>query len=96
MPGGSELVIHAKPRAARSEVLGVRCTASDGESLEVRLAALPVDGAANAELLRTLAGALAIPVSRLRPARGASGRLKRVGIQGLTPAEVRARLALEA
>ena len=94
MHQGSELRIRAKPRAARSAVAGVRASGPEGEVLEVRLAAPPVDGAANTELLRLLSEALAIPRRDLRLARGASGRLKRVLIHGLEPAEVRARLGV--
>ncbi|MGO8968359.1 MAG: DUF167 domain-containing protein [Myxococcaceae bacterium] len=90
--GGSELLVRAKPRASRSEVLGIRSTVSTGEVLEVRLAAPPVDGAANAELLGTLARALGIPQRDLQLAHGAKGRSKRVRIMGLAPAEVLSRL----
>ncbi|MGO9831932.1 MAG: DUF167 domain-containing protein [Myxococcaceae bacterium] len=96
VPGGSELLIRAKPRSSRSEVLGVRSTPSAGEVLEVRLTAPPVDGAANAELLSTLSQALGIPQRDLRLAQGAAGRTKRVRITGLAPAEVRTRLRLQA
>jgi len=83
--------VWAKPRAARSEVRTVRNSA-DGEALEVRLAAPPVEGAANTELLAVLAQALAVPVRNIQLVQGAKGRLKRVRIQGLSPEEVRARL----
>ena len=92
--GGSELRIRAKPRASRSEVLGVRSTPSEGEVLEVRLKAPPVDGAANAELLSTLGRLLGIPHQDLQLAHGAKGRSKRVRIMGLAPAEVLSRLRL--
>ena len=88
------MLVRAKPRASRSEILGVRPTPPEGEVLEVRLAAPPVDGAANAELLRLLSEALGIPKRDLQLSQGLSARLKRVLIQGLEPAEVRARLRL--
>jgi len=72
-------------------VVGVRASPA-GDVLEVRLAAPPVDGAANAELLATLARALGIAGRDLELASGATGRMKRVRIAGLTPAEVLARL----
>ena len=62
--------------------------------LEVRLAAPPVDGAANTELLSVLSEALGIPRRDLELAQGASGRRKRILIRGLEPTEVRARLRL--
>ena len=50
MPGELRLKVRVKPRASKSRVLGTR----DGV-LEVAVAAPPVDGAANEELVRTLA-----------------------------------------
>ena len=94
MEGGSELLIRAKPRASRSEVLGVRRSPS-GEALEVRVAAPPVDGAANTELLATLSRALGVPGRDLELARGEASRMKRVRVRGLGPAEVVARLHLK-
>lgn len=55
-----------------------------------------MDGAANAELLATLARALRIPLRELKLLSGASGRMKRVRIEGLAPAEVLARLGMAA
>lgn len=92
--GGSELRVWAKPRASRSEVLGVRSASNEGEVLEVRLAAPPVDGAANAELLALLARALGIPRRAVELVQGAAGRMKRVRVDGLSPDEVLARLSL--
>jgi uncharacterized protein (TIGR00251 family) len=83
--------VWAKPRASRSEILGVRTSAA-GAALEVRLAAPPVQGAANLELLGLLAPTLHIPRRQLQLIHGASGRPKRVRIQGLTPEDVLSRL----
>lgn len=80
--------VWAKPNARKSAVTGVR----DG-ALEVRLAAAPVDGAANEELVTFLAGRLGVPRGRVRLVRGTSSRAKRVQIDGLRVEEVRARLA---
>jgi uncharacterized protein (TIGR00251 family) len=79
--------VHARPRAKKSRVLGVR----EGR-LDVSLAAPPVDGAANEELVATLAKALGVPKSRVSLVRGESGRTKLVEVRGLTLDEVRARL----
>ena len=68
-------------RAALSEVIGEH----DG-ALRVRVAAAPVDGAANRELIRTLAATFGIPVSRIEIMRGHSGKLKTVSIGGLSAA----------
>lgn len=64
---------------------------ADG-TIRVRLAAPPVDGAANTALLRVLADALNIPRSRLAIASGATGRRKRITIEGVGVEELHARL----
>jgi uncharacterized protein (TIGR00251 family) len=48
--GAVVLVLHVQPGAKRTEVAGVH-----GDALKIRLAAPPVDGKANAELVRFLA-----------------------------------------
>ncbi len=83
-----DLRVFAKPRASRSRVLGVR----EG-ALEVALAAPPVDGAANQELLATLARALNVPKRQLELMRGDTSKHKLVRVQGLAAGEVRERLA---
>jgi uncharacterized protein (TIGR00251 family) len=84
------LEVRAKPRAKKSAIVGVR----DGV-LHVSLAAPPVDGAANAELVTLLADALLVPRSRVRIARGEGGRNKLVAVTGISEGDVRARLAGE-
>ena len=48
---GVRLAIQVQPRASRTELAGIH-----GDALRIRLAAPPVDGAANEELIRFLAG----------------------------------------
>jgi uncharacterized protein (TIGR00251 family) len=79
--------VRAKPNAKRSAIAGVR----EG-ALEVRLAALPVDGAANDELVAVLASALGVPRRDVHLVQGASSRIKRVEVSGLCIEEVRTRL----
>jgi uncharacterized protein YggU (UPF0235/DUF167 family) len=55
----------------------------DGGVLRVRVAAPPVDGAANASLLRLLAAELGVAPSDLRLVAGASSRRKIVEVEGL-------------
>jgi uncharacterized protein len=52
--------------------------------LKIRVAAPPVDGAANDELIRFLARSLSIPSTSLQIYSGASGRHKRVLVKGAT------------
>src|SRR5262245_16148942 len=54
--GGVRFEVRAKPRAKKSAVMGVKAGA-----LWVSLAAPPVDGAANAELVSLLAAQLGVP-----------------------------------
>ena len=81
------LSVRVKPRASRSRLLRV-----DGSTLEVSLAAPPVDGAANAALLELLAEALGLRVSALRLVLGRASKHKVVEVSGLSAAEVAARL----
>lgn len=85
--GGSLLRIHVQPRASRTEVAG-----RHGDALKVRLKSPPVDGAANEELLRFLAGMLEVPRATLSLVRGGSSRAKTIQVTGLDPAAVLGRL----
>ena len=80
--------VHAKPRAKKSAVVGVH-----GDALDVSIAAPPVDGAANDELVRFLAKAIGVPKSAVAVVRGESSRNKLVEVQGVAAEDVRARLA---
>ena len=82
------LSIYVQPRAARTEVAG-----QHGEAIKIRVAAPPVDGAANEELVRFLAERLGTPRSAVTIVSGATSRTKRVRISGMTDAEAISRLA---
>jgi uncharacterized protein (TIGR00251 family) len=69
------LNISVSPNAKRTEVVGWH----DG-ALRIRLAAPPVDGAANEALRKWLAKALKLPQSKVELLRGASGRRKQWSI----------------
>jgi len=87
--GGVTLRVRVQPRAARDELKGER-----GGALVVRLTAGPVDGEANAALVRFLARRLGRPPSAFRLVRGAASRDKVLRLDGATVPAVRA--ALEA
>jgi uncharacterized protein (TIGR00251 family) len=53
-------------------------------SLRVRVAAPPVDGAANEELVRTLARALNVPARDVEITSGHTSKLKHVRVRGVT------------
>lgn len=75
--------VRAQPRASRSELAGEY----DG-ALKVRLAAPPVEGAANEELVRLLARLLGVPKSAVRVVSGESGRNKMVEVEGVAVDDV--------
>jgi uncharacterized protein (TIGR00251 family) len=82
------LTVRAKPRAKRSRVVRV-----EGLTLDVALAAPPVDGAANEELVETIANALSIAKRAVQLVRGETSRNKLVDVHGLTEEDVVLRLA---
>ena len=59
--------------------------------LTARVAAAPVDGAANAALTALLAEVLGLPKGRVRLVAGTSNRRKLIEVEGLEPAALRAR-----
>ena len=81
------LHILVKPKSPRNEVV----RSADG--VMVRVTAPPVGGAANAAVIKTLSDALAIPKSRLTITAGASGKLKKVSINGVSRGELDALIA---
>jgi len=72
------ITVHVVPRASRSEVVG-----EHNGALRVRIAAPPVDGAANEELIRLLAKKFAVSKSDVSVLNGRTGRIKQVRIDNL-------------
>ena len=85
---GVVLTVRVIPRARQSRIDGTR-----GEALLVRLKAPPVDGAANAELIRTIADALDVPARHVSIVSGEQARQKRVAVSGIDRASAEARLS---
>ncbi len=81
------LHITVKPKSPRDAV------ERTPEGVVVRVTAPPVEGAANTAVVKTLARALAVPKSRVEITAGATGRLKRVTVRGLSQEELDARIA---
>lgn len=81
------VAIRVQPRASREGVQGLR-----GEAIAIQLKAAPVDGAANAALLKLLARVLEVPLSNIELVRGATGRSKWIRVEGWTGEQVRAAL----
>lgn len=76
------------PRAGRSGFAGLR----DG-ALLVRLAAAPVDGAANDELIALLSKTLRIPKRDVTIVSGERSRSKRIRIAGLDREQILSQIA---
>jgi uncharacterized protein len=72
--------VRVKPRSARSQVLGVNVEA---RVLEVAVSSPPVDGAANKELIRTVAKHFGLGRSKVRIVSGERGRLKMLELDGI-------------
>ncbi len=86
---GTVIALYVQPRSSKTEVSGLH----DG-ALRLRVAAPPVDGEANAEIIAFLGKRLGVAKASIHIVSGESGRRKRVLIDGLAPAEVELRLAV--
>ena len=82
------LNVRVVPRASKSGI-----TAEPDGSLKVRLTSPPVEGAANAELVETLADVFGVPRRAVTITGGAHSRIKRVQLDGISDARVNAVLA---
>ena len=78
-PEGVELRLHVQPRARRNELTGTH----DG-ALKLKVAAPPVDDAANRAIIDFLAALLGIPKSRIRITSGLKSRDKKVFVEGIS------------
>jgi uncharacterized protein len=73
--GALTFKVRVVPRASRSEIVGEH----DG-ALRIRIAAPPVDGAANEELVRLLARAFGVTRSDIAITAGQTAKLKTVRV----------------
>lgn len=83
-----DLELSVTPRAATDRVGPFR----DGV-LRVRVTRPPADGEANRAVLRLVARAIGLPVSRLSVVAGERARRKRLAIEGIDAGELGRRLA---
>ena len=86
-PSGLTFAVRVTPRAGRTTLAGVR-----GNALAIRLAAAPVDGAANEALIAFLADTFDRPRRDVTIVSGHTSRDKRVAIAGLTASQFAQRL----
>ena len=85
--GGAILAVHVQPNAARTECVGIH-----GDAVKIRVAARPVEGAANDELIRFVAERCAVPRANIQIRTGLEARRKRILIKGVSASVVVARL----
>ena len=90
MSSAVRIDIYVQPRASRTMLAGTH----DG-CVKIRLAAPPVDGAANAALIEFVAERLRIAKSCVRVVAGHSSRRKVVEIDGVSRTAVLAALAVD-
>jgi len=81
------LVVHVVPRAKRTEVAG-----RHGDALKIKLKAPPVDGAANAELVRFVAEQLGVRLAAVTITSGLTSRRKIVVVAGIRERDALGRL----
>lgn len=79
---GATLTIRATPKASKTSVTGVVALEGDATALGLRVAAPPVDGAANDEVVRFVAKQLHVGRSAVTLVSGQTGRIKRLRIDG--------------
>ena len=83
--GSLVVSLHIQPGAKKTEIAGLH-----GEALKIRLAAPPVDGKANAALVAFLAKTCGVPRSAVALVSGETSRSKRVRLQGVDAATLKA------
>lgn len=85
--GALTFLVRVTPRAKRNEIVG----AVDG-ALKVRLAAPPVEGAANEALVKFLAERLGVRGAQVEILAGHTARVKTIRITGVSADEAHRRL----
>ncbi len=75
--GALIFTVRVIPKSSRSEIMGEH----DG-ALKVKLNAPPIDGAANAELVRLLAKTFGVPKSQIEILKGQRSKTKQIKITG--------------
>jgi uncharacterized protein len=81
-----------QPGARKTEIVGMH---GDPPRLKIRIAAPPVDGKANDELLRFLKTILGCPKRDLELSKGSTSKFKDVLCHNLSMAEIKKKLRLD-
>ena len=88
----ANLPVRLTPGASADRIDGWDVDGDGRPILKVRVRARPVEGEANAALLRLLARTLGVPKSALSLDRGGQSRTKMISVDGLSDADLRDRL----
>lgn len=75
--------IRVIPRASRCELAGVQ-----GDALKIRIAAPPVEGAANKECIKFLSDMLGVKKSQIKIISGHKSKNKKFSISGISRKEI--------
>jgi uncharacterized protein (TIGR00251 family) len=85
---GAAITVKVQPRARKTEVAGLM---ADG-TIKIRVAAPPVDGAANKALIEFLAQIFGLPKSQIDIIAGEASEHKLISLVGISPGMVDALL----
>lgn len=77
------IALHVQPKARKTEIVGTH-----GDALKIKVAAPPVDGAANEEIISFFAKYLGVPKSRIEIKQGEQSRHKVIEVEGVTAGEL--------
>ncbi|MFL6855468.1 MAG: DUF167 domain-containing protein [Sphingomicrobium sp.] len=89
---GCTIAVRVTPRSSKPGIGQWRHAPDDREELEIRVAAAPTDGEANAAVIKLLAKELRVPKSSVAIVAGESSRHKRVSVP-IDETALRGRLA---
>jgi uncharacterized protein len=81
---GAAITVKVSPRAKKSAVAGVM----DDGTIKIKIAAPPVDGAANKALIEFLAETLGLPKQQVDIVAGETSERKLVSLVGISPEQV--------
>ena len=84
---GTHVLVHVQPSASRNEVVGF-----EEGVLRIKIAAPPVKGKANRELVDFLSKLLGVSKSSITIEKGLTSRRKVIAIEGLSQAQILQRL----
>ncbi len=88
---GILILVDLRPAAQRSRIVGIEPWRG---RLKVSVSSLPVDGAANSELLTLLSDSLGVERPQISLQSGMSSRRKAVRVEGVTASEAEASLGV--